>query len=440
MANQPPPAQCSNQRRLSLENPPGYFKKRKRERHFSKAPTIQHYLSSHCINLFIGLVIVTNFVNISATTTLEDDLKVLSLTTTPTTTTTSNNKHNDNTTNSNRKYILKIMSIFVLSYLNRPFMSFTDICKTIEVRDKLKNFDLLRGCRVIEGSLNILMLDDPSFNESDYANISFPELYEITDYLLIYRMLPIKSLRNLFPNLSVIRGDFLFNNYALVIYECEHLEDVGFYNLQRIQRGGVRIENIKNLCYVHTIDWTAIGVKPEDFVPRVNVKLSIGNSIKLTNLNFSLDLSRSSSSISTDMTHPNHFNHKQNCSFQNLKPQLFCSNCLKTTDSSNRTCHVRTYAEDYRDYFCWNKDMCQRKCNCGPDIACSHSGKCCSPECLGGCDDNDPKKCFACKNLDIGDKHAVCADRCEPGYYQVSLKNYLKPTIVQLFASFFNSI
>lgn len=105
MANQPPPAQCSNQRRLSLENPPGYFKKRKRERTSPKAPTVKHYLSSHCINLFIGLVIVTNFVNISATTTLEDDLKVLSLTTTPTTTTTSNNKHNDNTTNSNRKYI-----------------------------------------------------------------------------------------------------------------------------------------------------------------------------------------------------------------------------------------------------------------------------------------------------------------------------------------------
>lgn len=170
-------------------------------------------------------------------------------------------------------------------------MSFTDICKTIEVRYKLKDFELLRGCRVIEGSLNILMLDDPSFNESDYENISFPELYEITDYLLIYRMLPIKTLRNLFPNLSVIRGDFLFNNYALVIYECEHLEEVGFYNLQRIQRGGVRIENIKNLCYVHTIDWAAIGVKPEDFVPRVNVKLSIGNSIKLNNLFFARPLS-----------------------------------------------------------------------------------------------------------------------------------------------------
>lgn len=165
-------------------------------------------------------------------------------------------------------------------------MSFTDICKTIEVRYRIEDFIALRGCRVIEGSLSILMLDDQTFNESTFANISFPELYEITDYLLIYRMLHIKTLRNLFPNLSVIRGDFLFNNYALVIYECENLEDVGFYNLQRIQRGGVRIENIKNLCYVHTIDWTAIGVKPEDFVPRVSVKLSIGNSIKLINLNF----------------------------------------------------------------------------------------------------------------------------------------------------------
>lgn len=60
-----------------------------------KTPIIQlskHYLSIHCVYLFIGLVIVTNFVNMSAASTLENDLKVLSLTTTSTepTTTTSN--------------------------------------------------------------------------------------------------------------------------------------------------------------------------------------------------------------------------------------------------------------------------------------------------------------------------------------------------------------
>lgn len=90
-----PPAQCSSHKQLFLENPPGYFKKRKREKHNEweihkkrmmtpmQFPT--NYLYPHCINLFIALALILNCVHVNAASTIEDDLKVLSLTTSTTT-------------------------------------------------------------------------------------------------------------------------------------------------------------------------------------------------------------------------------------------------------------------------------------------------------------------------------------------------------------------
>ena len=41
------------------------------------------------------------------------------------------------------------------------------------------------------------------------TNLTFPEVREITDFLLLYLGDQIKSLATLFPNLSVIRGNKL---------------------------------------------------------------------------------------------------------------------------------------------------------------------------------------------------------------------------------------
>jgi len=40
-------------------------------------------------------------------------------------------------------------------------------------------------------------------------NVSFPELTEITDYLMIYGSKSLPRLTNVFPNLAVIRGNKL---------------------------------------------------------------------------------------------------------------------------------------------------------------------------------------------------------------------------------------
>lgn len=73
-----------------------------------------------------------------------------------------------------------------------------------------------------------------------------------------YRVNGLRSIGQLFPNLSVIRGNSLFINYALVAFEMMHLQDVGLHSLTEIVRGSVRFENNPALCYVNTVDWDII--------------------------------------------------------------------------------------------------------------------------------------------------------------------------------------
>ncbi|ESP03642.1 hypothetical protein LOTGIDRAFT_137195, partial [Lottia gigantea] len=105
----------------------------------------------------------------------------------------------------------------------------------------------LEDCAVIEGNLKIYLFD--------FEPNSLPNLLEITGYLLLYRVSNLDNLSNVFPNLTVIRGQELMYNYALVVYEMSDLEDIGLPSLRVIKHGGVRIEKNMNLCYVSTVDW-----------------------------------------------------------------------------------------------------------------------------------------------------------------------------------------
>jgi hypothetical protein len=91
------------------------------------------------------------------------------------------------------------------------------ICGSLDVRNNVQDLQKLSGCRVVEGSVRVVLIDKA--NESDYDKFTFPELHEITDYLLVYRVTGLTSLGRLFPNLTVIRGNSLFVDYALVVYE-----------------------------------------------------------------------------------------------------------------------------------------------------------------------------------------------------------------------------
>lgn len=100
------------------------------------------------------------------------------------------------------------------------------ICQSIDIRNNVVSFKVLKDCRVIEGFLQIVLIENNT--EADFENVSFPELREITGYFLLYRVDGLKSLNKLFPNLEVIRGDILLTDYAFMIYEMKNLQEVRF--------------------------------------------------------------------------------------------------------------------------------------------------------------------------------------------------------------------
>ncbi|GCB83577.1 hypothetical protein scyTo_0024291, partial [Scyliorhinus torazame] len=129
-------------------------------------------------------------------------------------------------------------------------------CSGMDIRNHVGDLRQLENCTIIEGYLQILLI----FNgkAEDFRALRFPKLTVITDYLLLYRVYGLETLRDLFPNLAVIRGINLFFNYALVIFEMIHLKEIGLYSLQNITRGAVRIEKNHDLCYLSTVDWSLI--------------------------------------------------------------------------------------------------------------------------------------------------------------------------------------
>ncbi|CAK9825863.1 Insulin-like receptor [Anthophora retusa] len=230
------------------------------------------------------------------------------------------------------------------------------VCQSIDIRNYVDNFSKLKGCRVIEGNLQILLIDNAE--PSEYANISFPELREITGYLLLYRVKGLRSIGRLFPNLVVIRGHSLFIDYALVAFEMMNLQEIGLHNLTTIVRGSVRFEKNPVLCFVDTIDWDLIGKAGK------GEHVSVGNN-----------------------------------------PRNACPVCEKH-------CPQRLTNPD--EYLCWNQQHCQRICeNKCENNACDESGKCCHPSCLGTCTGPTSEDCAVCKDVVTIDNK--CRERCPNG-------------------------
>ncbi len=120
----------------------------------------------------------------------------------------------------------------------------------------MEAFESLTDCEVIEGYLQILLIDRADV--ADYQNLHFPKLREITGFFVLFRVSNLHTLSHIFPNLAVIRGERLFFNYALVVYEMLELQEIGLPGLVSITRGAVRIEKNPNLCYLNKIDWSLI--------------------------------------------------------------------------------------------------------------------------------------------------------------------------------------
>lgn len=133
---------------------------------------------------------------------------------------------------------------------------YVSVCRSVDIRSTTHNLKKLTGCRVVEGNVHILLLDKTT--PEDFENYTFPELTEITGFLLLYRVEGLRSLSTLFPNLTVIRGRDLLYNHAFIIYELTSIQEVGLYSLTDIERGAVYISKNPNLCFAQSIDWGLI--------------------------------------------------------------------------------------------------------------------------------------------------------------------------------------
>ncbi|XP_051666772.1 insulin receptor isoform X1 [Manacus candei] len=242
-----------------------------------------------------------------------------------------------------------------------------EICRSMDIRNNLTRLNMLENCTVIEGHLQILLMFKTK--PEDFRELSFPKLTMITDYLLLFRVYGLESLKGLFPNLTVIRGTHLFFNYALVIFEMVHLKEIGLYNLMNITRGAVRIEKNNELCYLSTIDWSRILDSVED-----------------------------------------------NYIVANKDDKEECGDVCPGTVKGKSNCPPTVINGIFIER-CWTHDRCQRVCPAAcKSQGCTSDGQCCHSECLGDCTEpSDPEKCVACRNFYLEGK---CVDNCPPGYYR----------------------
>ncbi|XP_063977863.1 insulin-like receptor [Diachasmimorpha longicaudata] len=149
---------------------------------------------------------------------------------------------------------------------DRPLKNITigdGICHSIDIRNYIEHLEMLRPCRVIEGFLQIVLMENV---EPRTPIKPFELLREITGYLLLYRVGSIKNIGHLFPNLAIIRGDKLLADYSLMVYEMPTVQELGLTKLTKIARGAVRLEKNPALCFADTVDWSQIVVAGTNFI------------------------------------------------------------------------------------------------------------------------------------------------------------------------------
>lgn len=249
------------------------------------------------------------------------------------------------------------------------------ICGNIEIwSTNDEDVRYLQNCSVVEGYVRLMKF---SVNDADDFNISFPNLREITDYLMVYQVSVVESLGDMFPNLSVIRGNTLFDKYALIIFENFDLRTISLTSLSRIIEGDIFIASNINLCFVDTVDWNLIAPG-------------------------------SRKNYITSNKNPNE------CPV--------CSHCSKSSTGKAN---------------CWNENECQNICPSSCPESC-HDRSCCHDSCLGGCWEYGADKCYSCKSFFFRNS---CVSTCPNNTYVYSgwrctseseCRNFSRPSLSKI--------
>ncbi|XP_014088692.2 insulin-like receptor [Bactrocera oleae] len=240
------------------------------------------------------------------------------------------------------------------------------VCRSLDIRNSPSELSQLRNCTVIEGFLLITLMNQ--HNPQEFTQ-TFPLLTEVTEFIIIYRVHNLRSLSQIFPNLSIIRGTTLFEGYALIVYYNPHLEDLGLSKLTTISRGGVRLENNIVLCYVKTIAWKRI--------VNSDAEITIENNSKL----------------------------------------IECPKCPGDTkagreDSVDTELTCKEFDGQRR---CWSNKKCQKICPDRCKNNCVNENTCCNENCLGGCSPNNLDECISCRDFSIYNN--TCIEKCPPNYF-----------------------
>ena len=121
--------------------------------------------------------------------------------------------------------------------------------------DELKK---LENCTVVEGNLEIIWMFT-SVSKDNYTDLVFPNLLEITGYLLLYRVDGLETIGQLFPNLRVIGGRWSFyDGLVLVLYENSDLVSLSLANVEYIGGDVLAMVN-PQLCYIDNhVDWKRV--------------------------------------------------------------------------------------------------------------------------------------------------------------------------------------
>lgn len=93
--------------------------------------------------------------------------------------------------------------------IQRLIVSSFTVCGSITLKSpRASDYDHLQNCTIIEGNVGVFLGigNFGSMNDNISMDLSFPNIVEITDYLLVFKANRLESLSQLFPNLFVIRG------------------------------------------------------------------------------------------------------------------------------------------------------------------------------------------------------------------------------------------
>ncbi|XP_066141360.1 insulin receptor-like isoform X2 [Euwallacea fornicatus] len=151
-------------------------------------------------------------------------------------------------------------TLFCLGTLLIPVSDAETCTRDIDVRNFVRNLEVLRNCTEIIGNLSIVLLQNTK-SVHDYDDYVFPELHRISGYVILYRVKHLTSLGQLFPNLRMIRGVDLLaqENVVLSVYDLPSMREIGTTKLSYIGRGYVKMGKVPNLCFANTVDWKRIG-------------------------------------------------------------------------------------------------------------------------------------------------------------------------------------